>query len=121
MKKLLNAGDLRHRIAIQELVEDQDSETGDIVESWVTVNDERGDWSSVPASIVDMSAREFIAAAAVQAETMTRFVIRYRAGIEPKMRLSWRGRVYNIRGVLKDMDSALEYLTLVCSEGPNQG
>lgn len=121
MKKLLNSGDLRHRVAIQERVDDQDSETGDIIESWVTVNDERGDWSSVPASIVDMSAREFIAAAAMQGETMTRFVIRYRAGVEPKMRLTWRNRIYNVRGVLQDMDSALEYLTLVCSEGTNQG
>jgi len=119
--KLLDEGTLRHRIAIQERVDMQDGETGDVSHVWVTVNDSRGNWSAVAAAIMAASAREFEAAAAVQAETSTRFVIRWRAGVLPTMRLVHKGRPYNIRGVLPDADSGLEYLTLTCTDGVNDG
>ena len=116
-RKLLNAGSLRHRIEIQERIEDQDSDTGDIVYEWVTVDG----CESVPAEIVPLSAREFIAAAATTSKIVARIVIRYRTGIVAKMRALHRGTIYNIEGVLADADSGLEYLTLPVSTGTNAG
>lgn len=120
-RKMLNAGDLRHRIAIQERIETQDAVTGAVSWEWQTVNDERGDWSSIPAQIMPLSAREFEAAAAIQAETSTRFVIRWVNGVIPKMRLLAQGVAYDIRGVLPDLESGREYLTLSCVAGVNDG
>lgn len=120
-RKMLNAGDLRHRISIQERIETQDAVTGAISWEWQTVNDERGNWSSIPAHLMALSAREFEAAAAIQAETSTRFVIRWMEGVIPKMRLNVQGFIYDIKGVLPDLESGREYLTLSCTAGVNDG
>ena len=117
MKKLLNSGSLRHRIEIQEPVEVQDSDTGDITWEWDTVEG----CESVPAEIAPLSAREFLAASATQSDVAARITIRYRAGITAKMRCLHGSKIYNIRGVLADADSGLEYLTLPVSEGTNSG
>lgn len=122
MRKLLNPGDLRHRVAIQEQVAGaQDADTGAVPYTWQTVNDERGNWSSLPAQKLPLSAREFEAAAATQAETSTRFVMRWRSGVVPKMRLVCLGIAYNINGVIEDQDSGRDYMTLSCSAGVNSG
>jgi SPP1 family predicted phage head-tail adaptor len=71
------------------------------------------------ASIEALSAREFIAAQAEDSKVNTRITIRYRSGINAKMRLYHEAKdvYYNIEGVLSDKDSGLEYLTLPCSSG----
>lgn len=120
-RKLVNAGDLRHRIAIQERVEEQDSETGDISFVWVTVNDVRGNWSSLPAAKMQVSAKEFEAAAAMQVRKLTRFLIRYLAGIDSKMRVLCNGEAYDIHGVIEDADIGRAYITLSCFVGINAG
>ncbi|HDG7399279.1 phage head closure protein, partial [Klebsiella pneumoniae] len=51
----------------------------------------------------------------------TRITIRYREGVTRKHRILFRGRIYNIEGVLPDPRSGREYLTLPCSEGANDG
>lgn len=119
-RKLISAGDLRHRVAIQERVTAQDSD-GNLETSWVTVNDQRGNWSSLPAACYPMSAREFEAAGATQAETLTRFVLRFGPDIKPAMRLVHAGQVYDIRGVLPDMAFGRDYITLPCAAGVNNG
>lgn len=116
MRKLLNAGDLRHRVAIQERVEgQQDTDSGAIPWTWETVH------SNVPAQKLPLSAREFEAAAAIQAEQSVRFVLRWMPGIIPKMRLLMDGIAYNINGVLEDQDTGRDYMTLSCSAGVNAG
>lgn len=117
MRKLLDSGSLRHRIEIQEPVEVQDSDTGDVTFDWDTADG----CESVPASIEPLSAREFIASAATQSKVVARIMIRYRSGITAKMRCLHRGKIYNIEGVLADPDSGLEWLTLPVSEGVNNG
>lgn len=121
MKRLVNSGDLRHRVAIQEPIETQDSITGSISRTFQTVNDERGYWGSLPAAKMPLSAREFEAAAAIQAQTSTRFVVRWLPGIVPKMRLICEGRIYNINGAMEDQDTGRDYITLSCTEGVNDG
>lgn len=110
----MRAGPLRHRITIERPAYQQDPLTGEMVASWVLV---AKPW----ARIESLSARDFIAAAASQSEITTRITIRFREGVDSTMRILHRGKIYNIHGVLADPDSGLEYLTLPCSEGVNDG
>lgn len=106
---------LRHRIRIERPGYEQDSVTGEMVLSWELVAEK------VPAAIEPISAREFIAAQAAQSAVTARIVIRRRDGVDATMRIIHRGRIYNIHGVLPDPKSGLEYLTLPCSMGVNDG
>lgn len=110
----MRAGTLRHRITLQQPSLTQDPATGEMVAGWATV-------AQLWASVEPLSTREFIAAQAGQSEISARVVIRYRAGVLPTMRILYRGKVYNIHGVLTDTKSGLEYLTLPVSEGVNDG
>lgn len=111
------AGKLRHRVAIQQRVESQNSTTGDITYTWQNV----AGCSSVPASIEPLSAREFIAAQSVQSEIVARIVIRYRTGLDSKMRILYGSTVYNPAGFLADKNTGTEYLTIPVSEGLKDG
>lgn len=110
----MQVGRLRQQITLQSRVEAQDPDTGVMSLSWVDFS--TGIW----ASVEPLSAREFIASQATQAQITTRILIRYRAGVEPKMRVLHRDKVYSIEGVLADKDSGLEYLTLACSSADNE-
>lgn len=109
------AGRLRHRVDIQRKEVTQDPGTGAISETWVT------QWEKVPAEIEPLSAREFVAAQAVQSQVTTRIVIRYRDGLVATMRILHNGKVYNPAGWLRDKKSGIEYATAPCSEGVNAG
>lgn len=111
----MRAGKLRRRVDIQRPHYEQDTVTGEMVKTWVDV------WTRVPASVEPLSAREFVAAAAMQSAVTARIVIRYRAGVDSTMRIVERSKIYNIEGVLADTDSGLEHLTLPCSEGVSDG
>ena len=109
---MLKAGNLRHRIALQRKQQTQNPQTGAMVTTWVTE-------ATVPAAVEPLSAREFVAAQAVQSNVSVRITVRYRPGITSAMRLLHDGKVYGITGVLADKDSGREYLTLPCSELPH--
>ncbi|KRD71660.1 head-tail adaptor protein [Lysobacter sp. Root96] len=108
------AGKLRHLVRIERQVTTRDS-SGISTKTWVLVA------PKVWASIEPLSAREFVQSAATQAQVSTRITIRYRPGIQPSMRVIHGTQVYNIAGVLADKESGIEYLTLPCSEGVNDG
>lgn len=110
----LAAGRLRHRVTIQQPVHTQDPDTGAMTTTWADV-------AEVAAEVAPMSVREFIASAAMQSQVTARITIRYRPGIDASMRVVHKDRIYNIQGVLSDPESGLEYLTLPCSEGTNEG
>ena len=107
-------GKLRHRITLQRPGLSQDPQTGEMIPGWQDV-------ATVWASIEPLSAREFIAAQAGQSEVSARVVIRHRDDVDATMRALYRGKLYNIHGVLADPKSGLEYLTLPVSEGVNDG
>ncbi|MWK58713.1 phage head closure protein [Pseudomonas otitidis] len=111
----MEAGRLRHRVAFQQLLDQQDPQSGDPVKAWVTV------WDRVPAAIEPLSARDFIAAKAAQSEVSARITIRYRPGVSSSMRILHGTKVYAIAGVLPDPKSGREYLTLPVSEGVRDG
>lgn len=114
----LSSGRLRHRIDIEQRTEYVDT-NGDTVKDWVPY------LSNIAAEIVPLSAREFIESGARQSEVTARITIRYRPGIDAKMRCVHTAKgvrtVYNIVGILRDPGSGLRWLTLPVSEGVNDG
>ena len=110
----MDAGRLRHRVDIERRVDAQDT-SGDLETTWVPFA------TSVPAAIEPVSARELVAASAVQSKVIARITIRYRAGLDASMRIKHGSRIYNPEGFLADKDSGLNYLTIPCSEGVNEG
>ncbi|WP_058911878.1 phage head closure protein [Entomohabitans teleogrylli] len=110
----MKAGRLRHRVMLQRSEKHQDTLTGAIIDSWVDV-------AKLWAEIYPLSGKEFVSARAVQSEITARITIRYRADVTSKHRFIYRGKIYNISGVLPDPVSGLEYMTLPCSEGVNDG
>ncbi|PKH20230.1 head-tail adaptor protein [Enterobacterales bacterium CwR94] len=110
----MQAGKLRHWVTLQRPEKVQDPKTGAISNSWVIVDEM---W----ADVVPLSAREFVAAQAVQSSVTTRITIRQRDDISSKCRIIHDGRVFNVEGVLADPKSGREYQTLPCSEGVNDG
>ena len=108
---MLKAGNLRHSVTLQRKQQTQNPQTGALLTAWVTE-------AIVWAAVEPLSAREFVAAQAVQSNVSVRITVRYRPGITSAMRLLHDGKVYGITGVLADKDSGREYLTLPCSELP---
>lgn len=111
----MRAGSLRHRVTIEGLVTDQDSD-GATVDAWVPVFD-----GPISAAILPMSGRELIAAQAVQSKLSVRIKVRYRAGFKPTQRAVHRGTYYSIEAVVSDNESGFDWLTLMCSSGVNEG
>lgn len=110
---MLDSGKLRHRVSIERVSHVQDATTGAMVETWAEI-------SKVWAAVEPLSAREFVQSAAGQSEVTARITIRTRE-IQVTDRIIHRGTVYNIRGVLADKDSGLEYITLPVAAGVNEG
>lgn len=108
----LSAGKLRHIISIEEPIETQDID-GSIIKSWAISN------SGVYASIEPLSGKEFISAKQEQHSITARITIRYKSGITTKSRVNYNNKIYNIHAVLSDIDSGIEYLTLLVSNGVN--
>lgn len=108
----LDARKLRHRVVIQQPMETQNADTGDMEITWV-------DLARVWAAIEPLSGREFIAAQSENNEVTARITVRFRPDINAKMRLyhEAKGVYYNIEGILADKDSGKEYLTMPVSEG----
>lgn len=113
----LSAKVLRHRISIEAQGYTQDQNTGEMVNSWTAFA------SEIAAGIAPVSARELLTSAAEMPGADTRITIRYRSGVTTAMRVKHlaSGALYDIQGVLPDPDSGLEWLTLVCKSGLNDG
>lgn len=110
----MKAGALRQRITLQAMTPTQDPVTGEITTAWADFA------ADVPAEVVPLSGREFIAAAATQAEVSARVTIRYLAGVLPSMRMLFDGQTYAIAAVLPD-PTARKHLTLMVSRGVSDG
>jgi len=109
---------LRHRVDIEALSVAQDSVSGEVSEQWVSIRALAE--PMIPAEIVPLSGREFIAAQKENAGVTTRITIRWRSGVTASMRVVHATGVYNIRAVLPD-PSLRKHLTLMCEVGVNQG
>lgn len=118
MRALL-APRLRHRVDIQALDTVEDSETGAVVEVWDSILGSSSE-ETLPAEIVPVSGREFIAASQQQAGVTHRITIRWRDDVKPTMRVTHEGAFFNIRAVLPD-PTLRRWLTLMCEQGVNDG
>lgn len=105
---MIRAGTLRQRVTLQR-PETTGSGLGERSVAWVDV-------ATVWANFTPLSVREFIASQQTQSQLSARVVIRYRDDVDATMRLAYRGKVYDIAGVMADPDSGREYLTFPVSE-----
>lgn len=108
----MRSGELRKRVTVQQRSTTQDA-YGQPLTTW-------SDVCTVWAAIEPMSGRELLAAAAVRSESTHTVLMRYRPGIVPAMRINYGGRIFNIASVL-DENERHRQLTLICSEGLNDG
>ena len=99
---------LRHRVRIESLTVSRDG-FGGAIERWQVLHDR------IPAEVVPLSGREFMAAQAVQNAVTARIVIRHVPGLAADMRVLHDERAYNIIAVLPD-PTGRRHLTLMCEE-----
>lgn len=114
----MRSGKLRHRIDVQAFTATTNDDTGITSEAWATIIGV-GE-PLIPAEIVPLSGREFVAAQAVQAGVTTRITIRWKDGIAPSMRVLHDGLIYNVKAVLPD-PTLRRHITLMCEQGINRG
>ncbi|MDA8212164.1 MAG: phage head closure protein [Clostridia bacterium] len=103
----MNAGELRHRVKIQQKSVTRDSFGAESV-TW-------SDVATVWAVVEPLRGREFFGAQQVNAEVTTRIRIRYRSGVVPTMRALYGSRVYDIQSVI-NLDERNRELQLMCKE-----
>ncbi len=103
----MSVGKLRHRVTIQQLVNTDDGAGGSI-ETWQNV-------ATVWAAIEPLRGNERYAAQQVQSTLTHKVTIRYREGIKPQMRLTYKGRIFDIESVI-DIEERHHWLELFCSE-----
>lgn len=108
------ASRLRHRVDIEALTSAVDSTYGGEVKAWTTHA------ADVPAEIVPVSGREFIAAQGEQAGVAAKITVRWTAGIVPTMRIVHGSDVYSIKAVLPDK-SLRRSILLMCETGVQDG
>jgi len=109
----LDSGKLRHRLTLLFLAEDQDSDTGEIVETWE-------EYDTVWGSFEPYSTKDVLLARSAQEQSSARAVIRYNDAVTSDMRVSFRSRTYKIDGPpLPDPESGMEYMTLMLAEISN--
>ena len=105
--KAIRAGRMRQRITLQTVTENRGVD-GSITSSWA-------DTATVWAVAEPLEGREYWAAQQVNAERTTKFRIRYRSGVVPKMRVSYDSRTFDIVSVVNVEERDRE-LVLMCEE-----
>ena len=87
----MRAGQLRHRIAIQESTDTADG-AGGFTSSWSAISG----MSSVPAAIWPLSSKESLDSMKLELQVTHKIRIRYRSGITAKNRILFGTRIFNI-------------------------
>lgn len=100
----MNAGRLNRRITIQSKTVTRDAYGGESI-SWTDV-------ATVWAAVLPIRGREYVAIREAGAELTTRFVIRYRQGVTPAMRVVHGSANYDIEQVI-DTDDGHRFLELM--------
>ncbi len=102
----MKPGKMRYRITLEENAGSQD-EYGNITDEWTEV-------CTVWADIVPVSGREYLAAEQNMSETQYKIYMRYRKGINAKMRAREGDHVYELLSVLGSQRSGM--LTLMARD-----
>jgi SPP1 family predicted phage head-tail adaptor len=104
----MKAGKLDRRIIIEQVVESTDG-IGGTVETWST-------FDTVWAEFVSQTGREFFAAKQINTALDQILRIRYRAGLNAKMRVKYGTRIFNIIAPPIDVNEAHVEIKLMCEE-----
>lgn len=107
----MRAGTLQHRITIQKRVTGED-EAGQPIDTWQT-------FAERSADVLPVKGREYVAATLAASLTTVRFLLRYLPGVDPSMRVLFRGDVYDIKAVLNE-GTHDRMLTLVAEMGADE-
>ncbi|PHR57283.1 MAG: head-tail adaptor protein [Arcobacter sp.] len=102
----MRSASLKHTIVIQSSIEIPDS-FGGVSKSW-------NDFKTVRASVKPQSAKEFFSAG-VQAEATHKIEVRYVLGLNPKMRILFGTRVFDIKSIL-NIQERNKVLHIICTE-----
>jgi len=108
---MIRAGKLDQRVTIEQPVEVRDADYGTMVKTWSPV-------ATVWAAVEPLSGREFFLNQEQQSELTMRIRIRYSslvAGITPKMRINFGGRMLQITAVM-NLQQADDELQIMCAE-----
>jgi SPP1 family predicted phage head-tail adaptor len=89
----MDPGKLKERVTLQRRAVGTDA-MGQASGAWTDV-------ATVWALVLPLRGREFFAAAQVQQELSIKVTMRYRADVEPTMRLMWQGKPHDITGVVQ--------------------
>lgn len=109
--KMSLASELRHRVSIQILGLDRDSDNYPIPVEWV-------EYKKLWAKVTHLSGKDLIAGQANQSKVVARLKIRYREDINTEMSVIYKGKRYAIDSqALEDVGSGNEYITFLLSEG----
>jgi len=103
----MRAGRLRHRITIQRPSSSAGA-LGEKIKSWADV-------STVWAAIEPLRGREFLEAHQQESEITTRFIIRYKGGLNTRMRISFGSKYYKIESIINP-DERNRYLEIMALE-----
>lgn len=105
----MRAGKLRHRVVIQENQPTRDGDGAEL-DNWVTV-------ATVWAAIRPLTGGERFVTTADQvvAEASTRIELRYRSGLDVKMRCTWSGHTFDIEQI-KEVNTERREIHLMCNE-----
>lgn len=105
----MRAGDLRHRVVIQNYSVAQD-DYGAPVKTW---SNEFTVWGAVEP----LSGREYLDAREMQAEVTTRIRVRYRGDVtySTDKRATWDGHTYDIESVI-EVEGRRREIHLMCKE-----
>jgi SPP1 family predicted phage head-tail adaptor len=89
----MKAGNLRHKIIIQQPSETHNPGTGELETTWSTL-------ATVWAEILPLIGKEYWASRQVNAETAGKIRIRFISGLTCKMRIKFGTRIFNITGII---------------------
>jgi SPP1 family predicted phage head-tail adaptor len=89
----MRAGNLRHRVTIQESTPTRNSK-GEEIDSWSTFGG-----GARAAAVIPLAGREAFNARQRHAEAELRIELRHLAGVTTKMRVSYDGRLFDILDV----------------------
>jgi len=103
----MRAGNLRHRVIIQHLVETLDEYKTPTI-TWQ-------DYATVWASVEPIRGREYIELQNTNSELTVRIRIRYLPGVTNDMRVLYGSRVFNIQSVI-DINERHREMELMCIE-----
>ncbi|ALA12413.1 phage head closure protein [Paenibacillus larvae] len=103
----MNPGKLNRRITFQKHGETT-NENGFKTDGWVDVQ-------TVWACIKTLKGKEFYEASTTQNQNTTRFIIRYRKGLHPDMRIKYNNRYFDIEAIIND-DEMNKTLTIHAKE-----